>query len=128
VDPTSILVSGRSARVASRGIEREGLPAEVIAEITADYRRAKPGKSVPDSEFRKRRTSPLLLVHAIQATKDGDKTAPEHLVALGLSFPVFDDSDVARRVNYRVNLIEWNALLESEIDEQLAEEADEDAD
>ena len=127
VDPTSILVSGRSARVASRGIEREGLPAELIAEITAEYRRAKPGKSVPDSEFRKRRTSPLLLVHAIQATTDGGKTAPDHLVALGLSFPVFDDSDVARRVTYRVNLIEWNALLESEVDEQL-EEGDEDAD
>jgi len=128
VDPTSILVSGRSARVGSRGIEREGLPAGLIAEITADYGREKPGKSVPDSAFRKRRTTPLLLVHTIQATTDGDKTAPDKLVALGLSFPVFDDSDVARRVTYRVNLIEWNALLESEIDEQLAEEADEDTD
>ena len=99
----------------------------MIAEISAEYRRVKPGKSVPDSEYRKRRVRPLLLVHAIQATTEKDKTAPNHLAALGLSFPTFDDSDVARRVTYRVNLIEWNALLESETDEQL-QEGDEDAD
>jgi hypothetical protein len=128
VDQTSILVSGRSARVGSRGIEREGLSASLIAEITDEYRQANPGKSVPDSAFRKRRMTPLLLVHVIEATTEGDKPLPDHLVALGLSFPDFDDSDVARRVTYRVNLVEWNALIESEIDEQLVEDGDEDAD
>jgi hypothetical protein len=72
--------------------------------------------------------TPLLLVHVIEATTEGDKPLPDHLVALGLSFPDFDDSDVARRVTYRVNLVEWNALIESEIDEQLVEDGDEDAD
>lgn len=129
VDSSSILVSGRSARVASRGIEREGLPPTVVAAITEEYRRVKPRKSVPDAEFRKRRTIPLLLVHLIEPKTDcEEKKLPDGLVALGLSFPVFDDSDVARRVTYRVNLVEWNAILESEMDEQLENGDDDDAD
>lgn len=129
VDSSSILVSGRSARVASRGIEREGLPPTVVAAITGDYRREKPGKSVPDAEFRKRRANPLLLVHVIEPKIKGEeKKLPDGLVALGLSFPVFDDSDVARRVLYRVNLTEWNAILESEIDEQIESGDDDHAD
>ena len=68
-------------------------------------------------------------MHVIQPKTDGEqKKLPAGLFALGLSFPVFDDSDVARRVTYRVNLVEWNAILESEIDEQLENGDDDDAD
>jgi hypothetical protein len=66
------------------------------------------------------------LLHVLRATNP-HKTFPEELVALGLSFPVFDDSDVARRVKYRVNLVAWRALAENEVDDELeVEDADAD--
>jgi hypothetical protein len=116
----SVLVSGRSARVASRGIEREGLPVPVVEKLQSGYK-ADPknkGKSVPDRVYREGRTRPLLLLHVLRATSP-HKTFPEELVALGLSFPEFDDADVARRVKYRVNLVAWRTLAENEIDDEL---------
>ena len=44
MDQTSILVSGRHRRVASRGIERAGLPPELVQRITDDYKKAQPGQ------------------------------------------------------------------------------------
>ncbi len=117
-DEGSILVSGRSARVASRGIEREGLARPLVDQITHDYKAANKGKSVPDRVYREHRKRPLLLLHVLDATSP-DKTFPEELIALGLSFPAFDDSDVARRVKYRVNLVAWRALAENEVDDEL---------
>ncbi|MGI0128782.1 MAG: hypothetical protein ACREEC_01275, partial [Thermoplasmata archaeon] len=62
---------------------------------------------------------PLLLIHVIQATEEnGGKQPPEGLIALGLSFPDFNDDDVARRVKYRVNLVELRAMIENEVDEE----------
>jgi len=118
VDESSILVSGRSARVASRGVEREGLPVALVEQITREYREANKGKSVPDRAYRERRTRPLLLLHILEAATP-QKQFPEELVAIGLSFPEFDDTDVARRVKYRVNLVAWRALAESEVDDEL---------
>jgi len=126
VDENSVLVSGRSARVASRGIEREGMDTDLIDRITRDFKE-KPentGKSVPDSVYRVARTRPLLLVHVIEATADGGETPPNGLIALGLSFPDFNDDDVARRVKYRVNLVELRAMIENEVDEDLGESDD----
>jgi len=129
VDPTSILVSGRSARVASRGIEREGLSPTLAAAIAEEYRQQRPGKSVPDSAFRKRRSRPLLLVHVIQPTTETEgEVLPKRMVALGLSFPVFDDTDVAKRVLYRVSIEAWDAMLDNEIDEDLTIGGDDDQD
>lgn len=48
----------------------------------------------------------------------------DEIVALGLSFPQFDDSDVAKRVTYRVNLVEWRSMLDQEVDDDLQEEED----
>jgi hypothetical protein len=126
IDEGSVLVSGRSARVGSRGIEREGLAPDVIAKVGEEYKLEKPGKSVPDRLYREVRTRPLLLVHVIEAKKDGnEQDPPEDLIALGLSFPTFNDADVAKRVCYRVNLVEWKAIVENEADEDV-EEADDD--
>jgi hypothetical protein len=125
IDESGILVSGRSARVASRGIEREGLAPDVIARVGEEYKREKPGKSVPDRLYREVRTRPLLLVHVIEAKNDGtEQSAPEDLIALGLSFPKFNDADVAKRVSYRVNLVEWKAIVENEVDEEIEEPDD----
>ena len=119
-----VLVSGRSARVASRGIEREGMEPELIERIRQDFK-ADPKnqkKSIPDRLYRLKRTRPLLLIHAIRATDEsGGKQPPDGLIALGLSFPDFNDDEVARRVAYRVNLVELRAMLENEIDEDVDE-------
>jgi hypothetical protein len=116
-DENSVLVSGHRARVASRGIEREGLPADLVAEITEAYRVQHPGKSIPNQCFRARRLRPLLLLHPIEIENDGNHNNIEDLVAVGMSIPRFDDSDSAKRVLYRVNLVEWRAMAEAEIDD-----------
>jgi hypothetical protein len=127
----SILVSGRSARVGSRGIEREGLSEEQIRAVIDAYKQDEKskGKSVPDHKYREQRDRPLLLIHVIEPSVDdgGDRKLPDDLIALGLSFPRFNDSDVAKRVTYRVNLVEWNAMAEHEIDDQVEDEAADDA-
>jgi hypothetical protein len=120
-----LLVSGRNMRVGSRGIEREGLPEEVVEDI--ESRRRAAGKNVSDRDFRERRDRPLLLVHVLAPhNKDGSAfdTGGEELIALGLSLPRFDDSDVARKVTYRVNLVEWRAMLEEAVDDDLPEDGD----
>jgi hypothetical protein len=124
----SVLVSGKSARIASRGIERTGLAPEMVAELTAEYRKAEPKKSVPDRLFRKQRVRPLLLLHLIEPrTNKNDATVlPSELIGLGLSFREFDDSDVAKRVAYRINLIEMRSAQENLDDEDNGAEEDDD--
>lgn len=124
----SVLVSGKSARIASRGIERAGLTPEVVAELTADYRKAEPKKSVPDRLFRKQRPRPLLLLHLIEPRTNRSDAAllPSELIGLGLSFREFDDSDVARRVAYRINLIELRSTQDNLDDEDTGTEEDDD--
>jgi hypothetical protein len=39
-----------------------------------------------------------------------------------VGFPQFDDADVAKRVIYRVNLVEWRSMLEQEVDDDIQEE------
>jgi len=129
VDENSVLVSGRSARVASRGIEREGMEQDVVERVTRQFK-ADPKnekKSVPDSVYRVARTRPLLLIHVIEATAGAaGQQPPDGLIALGLSFPDFNDDDVARRVKYRVNLVEMRAMIENEVDEDIDESDDDD--
>ena len=123
-----VLVSGSKMRVASRGVEREGLPASVVREIDDKYKSI--GKSVPDRDYRERREKPLLLIHLISPyLKSEDREVPfdtgsDELIALGLSMPMFDDSDVAKKVKYRVNLVEWRAMLEEAVDDDLPEDGD----
>lgn len=113
----SLLISGQSARVGSRGIEREGLTREQYDRV----RRQVGGGNVSDQAFRDVRTKPLLLLHVLRGYTRGserneeklrlDPSAPP-LVALGLSFPRFDDSSVAVSVEYKVNVVEWRSLFE----------------
>jgi len=117
------LVSGKSARVGSRGIEREGMPFEVAKDIEDKYKAAT-GKNVPDTEFRKHRQRPLLLLHLLLPENDGVNTGGFPISALGLSFPEFDDSNVARRIRYRINLIELRNMFEFEKDDEAEEEDD----
>jgi hypothetical protein len=130
VDVGSVLVSGKSARVASRGIEREGLPESLISNLTAEFRKTNPGKSIPDRIFRVVRPRPLLLIHFIEpeSNRADSATLPSELIALGLSFMTFDDSAVAKRVTYRINLVELRAGEEIDDEEELEKDDDDDLD
>ena len=130
VDAGSVLVSGKSARVASRGIEREGLPGSLVSNLTDEFKRKYPGKSLPDRIFRAVRPRPLLLIHFIEPEDNQAQstTLPNELVALGLSFMTFDDSAVAKRVTYRINLVELRAAEEVDDEEELDEENGDDLD
>lgn len=75
------------------------------------------GKTVPGSLYRRYRQRPLLTIHLIepQNPKDDSKhkdrmmmaadIATSVLVAVGLSFPKFEDGDQAARVPYRLNKV-----------------------
>jgi hypothetical protein len=130
VDVGSVLVSGKSARVASRGIEREGLPESLISNLTAEFRQKNPGKSIPDRIFRVVRPRPLLLIHFIEPESNRAESValPNELIALGLSFMTFDDSAVAKRVTYRINLVELRASEEIDDEEELEKDDDDDLD
>lgn len=121
----SYLVSGSSARVGSRGIERVGLTQDEIERAEADHVGS---KSISDDEYRKVRSRPLLLLYVLRgytakgATK-ADKTwldpGGPPLVALGLSFPRFDDSGVAGSVEYKVNTVQWRSMFDHEADDDV---------
>jgi len=119
-----LLVSGTKARVGSRGIEREGLEPAVVKRVEDEFRAAFPNKSISDKVYRAARTRPLLIVYILAANAPSPVPAGEKIIALGLSFPQFDDRDVAKRVAYRVNLVEWRSMLDEERDDDyVAEEA-----
>ncbi len=119
-ETASILVSGSSARVGSPTDEREGLTRDEVAAAEAEYE----GRTTPGSAYRERRSRPLLMVNILRPVqqKQGggrkdveplpDELSP--LVALGISFPHFDDSDVQGCVAYKVNEVYWRSLFEQE--------------
>lgn len=119
-----ILVGGKSARVRSRGIEQEGLDPQQVKKAEDEFAKNGGGKNVPDLEYRRVRERPLLLIHCITAYSDGVKlqTGGDPHMALGLSFPKFNDSEMARRVTYRVNVVEWKNLFENEADDEQEQE------
>ena len=43
------------------------------------------------------------------------RPAADPLVAIAISFPKFDDSAIAKRAAYKVNVIEWRQRFENEI-------------
>ena len=121
-----LLVSGTKARVGSRGVEKEGLDLSVVERIEREFKHLNPGKSISDKNYRMARSRPLLLAHILSPNEPIAGGYSEEIVALGLSFPQFDDADVAKRVIYRVNLVEWRSMLEQEVDDDLQEEEEAD--
>jgi hypothetical protein len=124
---SSILVSGARARVGSRGVEREGLTREQVEAINS----AHPGKNISDKWYRDARTRPLLLIHVLRGTTGEERTPfrpypAKPLTALGLSFPRFDDSGIAGKVAYQVNMVEWRQMFAAEESDELPEEDERD--
>jgi len=117
-----LLVSGTKARVGSRGIEREGIDLDTVRRLEDEFHAAFPGKSISDKVYRAARVQPLLIIYVLTAVSPTPVAVAEKIIALGLSFPQFDDTDVAKRVLYRVNLVEWRSMLDEEQDDDLVEE------
>ena len=116
----NVLISGRSARIASPGVEQEGLPPGMVEELASKFRAQGDNKTrtVPDKVYREQRPRPLLLIHVVHPKiKSNDPPAPDHLFALGLSFREFDDSSVAKQVEYRINLVELRSKEVEDEDE-----------
>ena len=122
-----VLVSGKSARVGSRGVEREAIDPNHVRRAEEEYRASESSKgSIPDRVYRAVRERPLLLIHYIEAHKvvEGQKdpvpvpASSDQFIALGLSFPKFDDSQAAKKVVYRVNVVEWRSLFEEEAEQE----------
>lgn len=115
-------------RVASRGDERAGLSAEVIAAIKENYANTHPGKDVPDKEYRKYRQTngrpPLLMVMFVGIRPKDDQPANAIVSTYGIGFP--GDPGSQRRakklVQYRVNTVWWEKnVLKPEDDEEESE-------
>ncbi|WP_420267086.1 Z1 domain-containing protein [Candidatus Magnetominusculus dajiuhuensis] len=121
----SILVSGDKRRVGSRGIEKEGISTEIVQQIKEQYG----DNNVPDKAYRARRHKPLLLLHLIKPYVKKEEmekydTGSDTLVAVGLSFPEFDDRSDAQRVRYRINLVEWRNIFMDEADDEMVGDDD----
>jgi hypothetical protein len=132
-----IVVSGNKRRVGSRGIEKEGLTAEQVAQAEDEAKREAAARvesgeeadvSVSDRFYRRVRSRPLLLLHLLEGhyiDRNGVKhvlPADPPLAALGLSFPKFEDSSEQKRVRYRANLVLLKELFETDLDDEGGEE------
>jgi hypothetical protein len=84
--------------------------------IRQNYALAHPGKDVPDKEYRKVRSTPLLMVMFVEIGKN------EFVGSFGIGFP--GDPGTRRRpqklVQYRVNTVWWekNVLLPENDEEE----------
>jgi hypothetical protein len=116
VSNTASQIEFAKRRIASRGDERAGLSEDVVSAVRQSYASAHPGKDVPDKEYRKVRTTPLLMVMFVEI--------PENQVvgSFGIGFP--GDPGARRRpqklVQYRVNTVWWekNVLIPENDDEE----------
>jgi hypothetical protein len=94
------------------------------------------GKTIPGSLYRRYRQRPLLTIHLIEPRDPKDESKHKDrmmlaseieagvLVAVGLSFPKFEDGDKAARVPYRLNKVALRSM--GLIADQEEEDDDED--
>lgn len=119
-------IASRKDRVASRGAEKFGLAPYVIAEVDSDFKKTNPGQSVPDVNYRKRRSRPLLIVHFIDyRTEEDARLLDKPAVAWSLSFP--DSQHLEKTVKYVINAVaaaEQRRLYETETYDDDADEDD----
>jgi hypothetical protein len=108
-NPSVIFISDKQ-RVASRGIERIGIPEELVAKAETDYRSKKSieGKiNYPDRIYRVVRTSPLIIIHLLKVDGNREKQGgtfnglDEPVVAWSISFPKTTTPE--KTVEYVVN-------------------------
>ncbi len=114
--PPDVVALSSKQRLSSRGIERIGLTDEEVARATQEYKpRRQGGKihesidNIPDLAYRRQRTRPLLMVHAVDVvSKDSSLLSKDPVIAWGISFPKVGEENVTTR--YAINKVflnEW---------------------
>ncbi|EGQ8096581.1 Z1 domain-containing protein [Vibrio cholerae] len=118
-----ISFSGKGMRVASRGIEKAGVPPELAIRAEDSYREKKKNTNYPDSIYRQVRVKPLFVLHFVRpkaaAVEEEHLVAasiPQHpVIAWGMSLPFSDEKEV----EYIVNTQRYKELYgEDDIDEE----------
>ena len=92
-------------RVASRGVEKTGLPPGEAAAAEEAYRLENPGQgepNYPDRIYRRRRHRPLLIIHLLAiGGRDDDFRRMKPVVAYSISFPAPTGDE--EKIEYVVN-------------------------
>jgi len=112
LDRGVLAISGKKARLSSRGIEKAGVPAQKAEEAEAAYRRDNaPGDegkfNYPDYIYRARRERPLLVLYTINLKTDdlsherSARVPQEPVVGWSLSLPISSRPD--KTVEYVLN-------------------------
>ena len=122
-------ISGKRARIASRGVEKIGVEPAKALEAEALYRNEKKiaddsQVSYPDRIYREVRDRPLFILHVVQVrSPEGEDAKRPHLdripdrpiVGWSISFPQSDRPD--QRVEYVINTVKFRELFGVEDDE-----------
>ena len=129
-DEKTLLVSGQHVRLGSKLDEAIGLSNEALKEI--NQKRAT-GKKASGRDYRERRSleigRPLLLINVIHPVWPTTESVPaietrpklpNAMVAIGMSFPFFNDLEEVGTVEYRINTVAIEQL-------GIADESDDDS-
>lgn len=109
-----LVVSGKSARVGSRGCTKTGLDANIVKRLEVAYAAENEGKNPPDSLYLIPGRKPLLLVHVIESEIAGSETEVDDnpLIALGLGFPSSGRPGSEQKIRYVLNQIKLREIME----------------
>jgi hypothetical protein len=112
-DIPSLRVSGKRARVGSRGVEKYGISKLEITQAEEEFKANHPDvKNYPDRCYRVVRKRPLLMIHPL-ALESPEGTV--NALAYGMSFPGAATSRrIKARVQYQVNTVWWNTYYGDE--------------
>lgn len=120
-DNRTIRVTNKQ-RVSSRGIEKAGLPDQLIEQAEKAYLSELAGYSpdgkkpnFPDRIYRKVRTRPLLIVHLLDLRDDKTKLGDEPVVAWSISFPQTETPE--EKTEYVVNTTWLRENYRDDLDE-----------
>jgi hypothetical protein len=106
-------------RVASRGVEKTGLPPGEVAAAEEAYRLENPGQgepNYPDRIYRRRRQRPLLIIHLLAiGGRDDDFTRVKPVVAYSISFPAPTGDE--EKIEYVVNTTWLRENYREDLDE-----------
>lgn len=116
-------ISGKKARVASRGVEKVGVSSDVAAAAEAEYRKEQfagkePGSNklnYPDRIYRAKRQKPLLVLYNIVLKNDDipddlvERIPQDPVVAWALSLPISSRPD--KKVEYVLNPVALRELF-----------------
>lgn len=131
-----LAISGKKARLASRGVEKVGVPHELAALAEAEYKKEVMARNdatdndapnYPDRIYRAMRQKPLFVLYSISIKDDGvieelkSGIPLEPVVGWALSFPISSRPD--KKVEYVLNPV---ALRELFGDDDADEEGDDD--